>query len=283
MPNGQNPVPDDASESSSDYVLGHSERELARLERQAGFFADATREVLVRAGLAPGMRVLDVGCGVGDVSAIAADLVGPTGSVVGIDISQEALAIAQLRMKAAGKGWVSFSAATMESFAGYDGFDAVVGRFILIHVGDPAAFLRDLVGRLRPGATLAFAEMDLSTAASVPPLPLLSENIGRIVEVYRRTGRQADMGSGLFAAFRAAGLDPRLIGLTRIGGAGDPAAVEFVVESVRSLLPAMEMLGIAGRAAVDVDTLAQRLAAEAAGVDPCIFYPRLVGAFATVG
>src|SRR5690554_3222064 len=67
------------------YVLGHSEQELARLEKQGELFGAETRQVLVRAGLAPGMRVLDVGCGAGDVSLIAAELVGPAGTVIGID------------------------------------------------------------------------------------------------------------------------------------------------------------------------------------------------------
>jgi hypothetical protein len=61
------------------YILGHDRDELDRLIYQARFFGGLTEEVLRRAGLAPGMRVLDVGCGTGDVSFLAARLVGPTG------------------------------------------------------------------------------------------------------------------------------------------------------------------------------------------------------------
>src|SRR5688572_24966472 len=79
------------SASEPAYVLGHSDQELARLERQAEIFSVESRDWLRRAGLKTGMRVLDVGCGVGDVSIIAAEMVGSTGSVTGIDKAAIAL------------------------------------------------------------------------------------------------------------------------------------------------------------------------------------------------
>jgi tRNA A58 N-methylase Trm61 len=65
--------------TASAYVLGHSERELERLRLQAQLIDPITRQFLIEAGIAPGMRVLDVGCGAGDVTFLAADLVGPPG------------------------------------------------------------------------------------------------------------------------------------------------------------------------------------------------------------
>jgi SAM-dependent methyltransferase len=90
------------------YILGHDRDELDRLIDQARFFGDLTEEVLRRAGVEPGMRVLDVGCGTGDVSFLAARLVGPTGAVLGVDRSAEAVEVAQGRARDAGLGNVSF-------------------------------------------------------------------------------------------------------------------------------------------------------------------------------
>jgi cyclopropane fatty-acyl-phospholipid synthase-like methyltransferase len=85
----------------STYALGHSEQELERLSRQAQAFEPFTRQLLQQAGINRGMRVLDVGCGSGDVAFLAADLVGPTGEVIGADraaaAAQRATARAQSR------------------------------------------------------------------------------------------------------------------------------------------------------------------------------------------
>ena len=67
------------------YVLGHSDRELDRLQVQARLIEPITRTFFSDAGLAPGMRVLDIGSGAGDVAFLAAELVGEEGEVVGID------------------------------------------------------------------------------------------------------------------------------------------------------------------------------------------------------
>lgn len=269
-------------EARGEYVLGYSDGELARLEQQASLFAELTRDLLVRAGLTEGMKVLDVGCGVGDVSMIAAELIGPSGSILGIDPSEEGLAIAEARMQALGRTQARFSAQTLQDLDDGQAFDAVIGRFILIHFPDPAAELRDLVAKLRPGTKIAFIEFDLSTAAAIPPLPLLGQAVEWVREVYRRTGRQMDMGSHQFATFRAAGLEPELIGLTRIADGNEEAGFHFLAESVRSLAPAMEQLGIVSVEEIGLETLRDRLAEEAAAESCCIFYPRLIGAWATV-
>jgi SAM-dependent methyltransferase len=76
------------------YALGYSNSEFKRLELQASLIRDLTENVLRRAGIVPGMRVLDVGCGVGDVSLLAAEIVGPSGFVLGVDRSADATAVA---------------------------------------------------------------------------------------------------------------------------------------------------------------------------------------------
>lgn len=270
------------SEPGGEYVLGHHESELARLERQGSLFAGPTRDLLARAGIAPGMRVFDVGCGVGDVSMIVADLVGPDGAVHGLDPAEEALSVARERMAAAGKHWVTFSQGRLEDAADLGAYDAVVGRFILLHLADPAGALKALAGRMMPGARVAFVEFDLTTVATLPRLPLLEQCVEWIREVYRRSNRHPDMGASLFGTYRAAGLTPALTAITRITDGKDPAEFDFLAESVKSLLPAMQALGIANDGDVGVVTLRDRLIAEAQGGESCIFYPRLVGAWAQV-
>jgi ubiquinone/menaquinone biosynthesis C-methylase UbiE len=261
------------------YVLGHSERELKRLEAQAGFYEEATRDGLLKAGVAPGMKVLDLGTGVGDVALIAAEIVGPEGAVTGIDISDGAVAIAGAR--AAQRGLkATFHKAGIDSFECFADFDAVIGRFILVHFPDPAAVVRAVAAKMKKGAPLVSMEMDMSTGAASAPFPLFDHHLGNIRKMYASMGLSPDMGVKLHATFRAAGLAPTIKGFTRVGNREEAAGFDFLTESVRSLMPALEKLGIATPADIDIDTLSGRLAAEAQASDPAIFYPRFVVAWA---
>src|SRR5215472_4452575 len=82
------------------YALGHAEEELDRLSRHSRAFEPFTRQLFQEAGIAAGMRVLDVGCGSGDVAFLAADLVGAGGEVIGVDRAAEAVNRATARAQA---------------------------------------------------------------------------------------------------------------------------------------------------------------------------------------
>jgi ubiquinone/menaquinone biosynthesis C-methylase UbiE len=105
------------------------------------------------------MRVLDVGCGVGDVTLLAADVVGNEGYVVGVDAEPRSLAFASDRAASAGVRHVEFVQSDLRNFAADEPFNAVVGRFVLMHLADPAGVLRHLIAMLRPGGIVAFQEM----------------------------------------------------------------------------------------------------------------------------
>src|SRR5438046_1077078 len=90
------------------YVMGRSEHEARRLLLQARLYDSITRRFLEDAGLAAGMTVLDVGSGTGDVAFAAADLVGPTGRVVGVDVNPVVLETARTRAQEQGRDNVVF-------------------------------------------------------------------------------------------------------------------------------------------------------------------------------
>jgi SAM-dependent methyltransferase len=90
------------SEKETIYVLGHSQDEIGRLIGQAAILRSTTERLLRSAGIEQGMRVLDLGCGAGDVSMLAGKLVGPSGSVIGIDPNADILAVARARAQADG-------------------------------------------------------------------------------------------------------------------------------------------------------------------------------------
>jgi ubiquinone/menaquinone biosynthesis C-methylase UbiE len=79
------------------------------------------------------MRVLDIGCGAGDVTMLAAELVGASGSVVGIDRNADVIAVARARAQTAGCHHVEFRQGTAEDLYATMAFDAVIGRYVLVH------------------------------------------------------------------------------------------------------------------------------------------------------
>jgi protein-L-isoaspartate O-methyltransferase len=91
-----------------DYLFGQSAEEAERLRLQARMFAPYTARFLEDAGISPGMKVLDIGTGAGDVALLVAGLVGQQGIVVGIDFNAELIQTACARAAAAGIDNVSF-------------------------------------------------------------------------------------------------------------------------------------------------------------------------------
>ena len=96
------------SGQTPDYLFGQLAGEAERLRLQARMFARYTARFLEDAGISPGMKVLDVGTGAGDVALLVAGLVGREGTVVGIDFNSELIETAQARAATAGIENVSF-------------------------------------------------------------------------------------------------------------------------------------------------------------------------------
>jgi SAM-dependent methyltransferase len=262
------------------YALGYSDVEFKRLESQGKLIRGLTEDVLRRAGLRAGMRVLDIGSGAGDVSLLAAELVGPSGRVLGIDRSADAAAVAQRRAAAAGFDHVRFAAADLDTFAPDETFDALIGRLVLMYLPQPAATLRRLSGSLHSGAVVTFQELAMPMARSVPEGPQFRQCRDWIVRTFERAGFELDMGGKLFATFVAAGLPAPELGVAGIAGGGARSPVyAYVAGTLRSLLPMTERLGIATAAEVEIDTLADRLRNEAAELSACIRPPPFVGAW----
>ncbi|HVV45422.1 MAG TPA: class I SAM-dependent methyltransferase [Bryobacteraceae bacterium] len=153
------------STSDRGYALGHTDRERRRLSLQARFLNPLTEDFFLRAGIRQGMRVLDLGCGVGEVSVLASRLVGPGGSVTGIDIDESALEIARERARAEGLSQAAFERSDLLAFAAEPPFHAVVGRLILLHTAHPAAVIRHAISLLAPGGIVAFQEGPFTRAA----------------------------------------------------------------------------------------------------------------------
>lgn len=271
---------------TNDYPIAHTREELERLVQQGSFIGDLTEQVLHKAGLAPGMRVLDVGCGAGDVSFLAAKFVGPKGAVIGVDKAPEAIGYAQQRAQQAGLDNVRFVAADLTEFQ-LDGepVDALIGRLVLMYFPDPAAVLRRLLTFVRPGGIVAFQELDLLPS---PPPEIMSHPLcetyvtagTRVNQTFARARIDDRIAFKLGQIFQQAGLPaPQMLAMQRVERGSDSPIYDWIAQVTRAVLPLMQQVGVATAEEVQVDTLAERMRREAVEKDCTLMTPPLIGAW----
>ncbi len=275
-----------AQPAAPDYVLGRSEKESQRLVKQAVFMRPSTERVFQKAGITAGMRVLDLGCGAGDVSFLSAELVGTTGSVVGVDRDPAVLALARQRAQDNGFTNVTFEESEIDQFTTAQPFDAAVGRFVLMYQCDPVVTLATISRAVRHGGLIVAQEPDFRSGVSTWPTVALWHQVSHwISETFRRGGVHHEIGGKLYHLFRQAKLPgPDLVHHVSVaGGAACRPFCENSAGIVSSLLPRMEKFGIATAEEVQPETLADRLEQETCAVDAQVTYVPTTAAWTIVG
>ena len=265
---------------STAYVMGHDDRERRRLALQASIINPITERLLARAGIAAGMRVLDAGCGVGEVSILAARLVGRHGEVAGVDIDEPALAIARRKAQEAGLSQVKFVHGDIGAYRPSGRVDAVIGRHILIHTPNPLGLLETAFSILRSGGVTVFQEFDFDVVhRSYPESPLRE----RTFEIFRKffgAAGHGNIGSRLYHLFAEAGFaHPECYAEYPVDGGADSPFYEWFAESLRSILARAEALGLARSEDVQIDTLAERLRADCIALQSNFPAPAMIGCF----
>ena len=204
-----------------------------------------TERLLKLSGLREGMRVLDMGCGAGDLTMLAATIVGRGGSVVGVDQSAEAINLARRRAAEANFTNVGFEVAALPALDGSRAFDAVIGRYVLVHQSAPAAFLRQMAKYVRPGGLMVCHELYPRFALCSDPHVAPWEQIGaflRSVAVHlpgvsacedmHQTFEKADLAVG------------EVYYEVPIAQDAQSPLIDWVASSARAFLPLAEAEGI---------------------------------------
>src|SRR5438067_12503934 len=174
-----------AASQHSVYALGHSEHELKRLSDQAGAFAAFTRQLLEQAGIAPGMRVLDVGSGAGDSAFLAADLVGQGGEVIGADPAPAAVEWANTRADSLRLRNVRFVEADPTILDFDQKFDEIIGQMVLMYYPDRILAIQKLIHHRRPGGWMVFQEFYTDIFSSMPVAPSVERVPGCMMKSLR--------------------------------------------------------------------------------------------------
>jgi ubiquinone/menaquinone biosynthesis C-methylase UbiE len=265
--------------SPPSYALGYTNAEHERLIRQAARIAPVTERLFREAGIGRGQRVLDLGSGVGDVAMLVAQIVGPSGEVLGIERDASSIARAKARVAEAGLRNVSFTQTDVNQTVSEKPFDAAVGRFILMFLPDPVSVLGSVVQLVRPGGVLAFQEPSwIPMLALGAGLPLWSRTRHLIHETLLRSGANREMGLALYRVFQEAGLPAPKMHLEMPLGS-DTDFIRLTSDLLCSLRPLAEQHKVSLKELGDLDTLPDRICAEVSAANTVVSLIAVVGAW----
>lgn len=206
------------------YLLGCSDAEVARLKRQSADLAPDSDAQFEKIGVKPGERVVDLGCGPGDVLILLGKSVGPTGSVLGVEQNAHFASLARRYVADH-----ALSHVEVREGNAYDtglpraSFDGGHMRLVLVNVPEPERIVREIVSLVRPGGWVASFEADLLSLICDPPNPEWT----RLLDAYKvySAARGIDLcvGRRTHRLFRDAGVgDIHVDAIVRVYPAGDP-------------------------------------------------------------
>jgi ubiquinone/menaquinone biosynthesis C-methylase UbiE len=198
---------DDGGGSDQSYIIRGGQRGADRLVVLANATWRTSEPFLRRAGLRAGMQCLDAGCGNGEISRRLMSIIGPTGSLLGVDMDAQKIAIAQ-KMAAQGHHTnMQFAMHNLMSdpLAQNRRFDFIYLRFLLSHLQQPDVLLARLLSCLHPNGIIAIEDVEFAGHYSQPK----SAAFDRYVELYTaaaaQRGADANIGHRLADMVRRAG------------------------------------------------------------------------------
>jgi ubiquinone/menaquinone biosynthesis C-methylase UbiE len=263
--------------SNEAYYVAETDETIGRLIRASELLAQDVRDGFRRTDLRPGDKVLEIGCGpLGGLRELS-DLVGPQGTVVGVDLDQASLQHARAILERAGRENVRLVHANVngdpsDELRRLGPFDAAYCRFVLMHQPDPAETLRRIAALLRPGGHVVAHELlEDPPPRSEPAVPEIGQFWSWLREVGQRVGAAPDVARQFHTVCRRAGLrevGQRLFGLVQTRDAWQ--GIQIWQESVRASGPAIARHGVAPEGEIEV---VRRRLAEAAGWEFAVLFP----------
>ena len=205
---------------------------------------------------------------------LAAELVGESGTVLGIDRSEAAIRAA--RARTVSNKNIAFEIASPEDLPDEDRFDMVVGRYVLIFQEDPVSFLRASARLAKPCGVIAFHEIDdADDFAAFPEVPAWTKTNRWLMSALRHMLPSPDVPGRLVECFFRAGLCAPNLFCEVITGDGERSPIpRWLAGAVRTLMPQIIEHGWASEDSVDIDNLEELLRAEAISAHSQLTAPR---------
>ena len=191
-----------------DYILGNSEKEFKRLSLQSKIFEQESLQTLKLAGIKPGMRCADIGCGTGDVTFMMAKLVGKKGSVIGIDRNSDVIELCNKKAKKERLANIKFLVGDIyDNELSKESFDIVFSRFLFQHLEEPKRAIREMMKLVVPNGTVVAEENDQDTWLIYPPSSACEKLRHAYVDLLRLANCDELIARKIYSLFLECGLD----------------------------------------------------------------------------
>jgi SAM-dependent methyltransferase len=209
-----------------------------------------------------GMRILDVGCGAGDLIVMTSELASDSGEVVGLDISENALAAARSAIEEKRVSKMRFVRADIAELPEDIGtFDVIVGRRVLMYLSDASRCVNNLLLHLAANGKMIFQESDcMASSFCAQSMPLHTKVQAWIWDTVAREGGDIHIGRQLYSLMRNAKLKILQMRAEAILHTDESGSDLGWV--AKMMAPRMISRGVATPEEMDADTLEDRLRAE---------------------
>jgi ubiquinone/menaquinone biosynthesis C-methylase UbiE len=190
------------------YLLGYRGAELERLQQQAQQLAHESVWLFDQIGIRSGARVIEIGCGPHGCLDLLAERVGPSGSVVGVERSADAVDLARKLIGERGLRNVEVLCRDARSTGlPRAAFDLVTARLVLVNIPEPEQVVAEAVALVRPGGWIALHEADWLAHVCDPPLAAWTTLVDLFVAYSQKNGIDPFIGRRLPRLLREAGVE----------------------------------------------------------------------------
>jgi 2-polyprenyl-3-methyl-5-hydroxy-6-metoxy-1,4-benzoquinol methylase len=188
------------------YILATGGKDVKRLRLLHEVYGPGTEALFRRVGLRAGQRVVEIGCGSGNIACWVARQVAPHGSVMALDIAADQVEQARQQAQTQGLQNIEFQVADAYAPRLPEGsFDLVYCRLVLSHLTRPAAALAAMRALARPGGLVVCEEIDIGCWLCDPPAAAMDRFFKLNAVLGERRGENFCLGASLHRLFHEVG------------------------------------------------------------------------------
>ena len=184
----------------NNYIIGVGKDDEERLSLLNELFGKTSKDLLLKAGLTPGMRILEVGCGTGNMTRWIAKQIGDNGHVTAVDISPEQIQIAKENCSQSNN--ITFVESSLFDLNTSIKFDLIYSRFLIMHLPNPFEGLQYLTQLLKPNGILVSEEATNSVTACYPESSVFKQYRQLVMALFTKKNIDFDIGEKLYAYFQ---------------------------------------------------------------------------------